>query len=145
MYGLFAGSLSFSIRDILTGIQEEGSTVHRIVWDLRIPRVLIGFIVGTCLAASGTLLQGVMRNPLADPGIIGVSSGAGFVAIVIMILFPQHLAFLPLGAFLGAFITAMVIYALSWQKGAPPSRIVLVGVSINALIGAKNVSINVIT
>lgn len=95
LYGLFAGSLSFSIRDILTGIQEEGSTVHRIVWDLRIPRVLIGFIVGTCLAASGTLLQGVMRNPLADPGIIGVSSGAGLVAIVIMILFPQHLAFLP--------------------------------------------------
>ncbi|MFE7914596.1 FecCD family ABC transporter permease, partial [Bacillus mobilis] len=74
--------------------------------------------------------------PLADPGIIGVSSGAGLVAIVIMILFPQHMAFLPLGAFLGAFITAMVIYALSWQKGAPPSRIVLVGVSINALIGA---------
>lgn len=135
-YGLFAGSLSFSVRDILTGIQDEGSTVHRIVWDLRIPRVLVGFIVGTCLAASGTLLQGVMRNPLADPGIIGVSSGAGLVAIVIMILFPQYLAFLPLGAFLGAFITAMVIYALSWQKGAPPSRIVLVGVSINALIGA---------
>lgn len=79
--------------------------------------MLIGFIVGTCLAASGTLLQGVMRNPLADPGIIGVSSGAGLVAIVIMILFPQHLAFLPLGAFLGSFITAMVIYALSWQKG----------------------------
>ncbi len=60
---------------------------------------------------------GVMRNPLADPGIIGVSSGAGLVAIVIMILFPQHMAFLPLGAFLGAFITAMIIYALSWQKG----------------------------
>ena len=115
-YGLFAGSLSFSVRDILTGIQDEGSTVHRIVWDLRIPRVLIGFIVGTCLAASGTLLQGVMRNPLADPGIIGVSSGAGLVAIVIMILFPQHLAFTTRGV-LGAFITAMVIYALSWQKG----------------------------
>ena len=65
---------------------------------------------------SGTLLQGVMRNPLADPGIIGVSSGAGFVAIVIMILFPQHLAFTTRGV-LGAFITAMVIYALSWQKG----------------------------
>ncbi|OON43088.1 iron ABC transporter permease, partial [Klebsiella pneumoniae] len=110
-YGLFAGSLSFSLRDILTGIQDEGSTVHRIVWDLRIPRVLVGFIVGTCLAASGALLQGVMRNPLADPGIIGVSSGAGLVAIVIMILFPQHMAFLPLGAFLGAFITAMIIYA----------------------------------
>lgn len=55
--------------------------------------MLVGFIVGTCLAASGALLQGVMRNPLADPGIIGVSSGAGLVAIVIMILFPQHMAF----------------------------------------------------
>ncbi|MGF2717008.1 iron chelate uptake ABC transporter family permease subunit, partial [Bacillus cereus] len=52
-YGLFAGSLSFSLRDILTGIQDESSTVHRIVWDLRIPRVLVGFIVGTCLATSG--------------------------------------------------------------------------------------------
>ncbi len=92
-YGLFAGSLSFSLRDILTGMQDEGSIVHRIVWDLRIPRVLVGFIVGTCLATSGALLQGVMRNPLADPGIIGVSSGAGLVAIIIMILFPQHMAF----------------------------------------------------
>ena len=113
-YGLIAGSLSFSLQDIVSGIQDENSTVHRIVWDLRIPRVLVGFIVGMCLAASG----------------------AGLVAIIIMILFPQHMAFLPLGAFLGAFITAMVIYALSWKKGAPPSRIVLVGVSINALIGA---------
>ncbi|MDR4369609.1 iron chelate uptake ABC transporter family permease subunit, partial [Bacillus cereus] len=69
-YGLFAGRLSFSVRDILTGIQDEGSTVHRIVWDLRIQRVLVGFIVGTCFAASGTLLHGVIRNPLADPGII---------------------------------------------------------------------------
>ena len=78
--------------------------------------MLVGFIVGTCLAASGALLQGVMRNPLADPGIIGVSSGAGLVAIVIMILFPQHMAFTARGV-LGAFITAMIIYALSWQKG----------------------------
>ena len=91
-YGLFAGSLSFSLRDIVTGIQDEGSTVHRIVWDLRIPRVLVGFIVGTCLVHLAQS-QGVMRNPLADPGIIGVSSGAGLVAIVIMILFPQHMAF----------------------------------------------------
>ena len=113
----FCRELIFSLRYIIEGIQDEGSTVHRIVWDLRIPRVLVGFIVGTCLAASGALLQGVMRNPLADPGIIGVSSGAGLVAIIIMILFPQHMAFLPLGAFLGAFITAMVIYALSWQRG----------------------------
>ena len=135
MYGLFAGSLSFSIRDILTGIQEEGSTVHRIVWDLRIPRVLIGFIVGTCLAASGTLLQGVMRNPLADPGIIGVSSGAGFVAIVIMILFPQHLAFTTRGVF-RSFHNSDGYLCFIMAKGAPPSRIVLVGVSINALIGA---------
>ncbi|XDY99654.1 FecCD family ABC transporter permease [Bacillus manliponensis] len=135
-YGLVAGSLSFSLKEMMVGIGDETTTVHRIVWDLRIPRVLVGFLVGMCLAASGALLQGVMRNPLADPGIIGVSSGAGFVAIIIMILFPMHMAFLPLGAFLGAFVTAMIIYALSWKNGASPSRIVLVGVSINALIGA---------
>ncbi|WP_238942040.1 iron ABC transporter permease [Bacillus sp. REN10] len=136
LYGLVAGSLSFSVREMIEGIGDEHSTVHRIVWDLRIPRVLIGFLVGMCLATSGSLLQGVMRNPLADPGIIGVSSGAGLVATIIIILFPQHMALLPLGAFLGALVTALLIYGLSWKKGASPSRIILVGISINALIGA---------
>ena len=99
LYGLFAGSLSFSIRDILTGIQEEGSTVHRIVWDLRIPRVLIGFIVGTCLAASGTLLQGVMRNPLCRSWYYRSFIWSRLCSNCHHDFIPTASSFLPLGAF----------------------------------------------
>src|SRR5699024_1953575 len=109
---------------------------RRIVWDLRLPRVLIGLIVGMCLASSGAILQGVMRNPLADPGIIGVSSGAGLAATVIMIVFPAYIGLVPLAAFIGALITALSIYLLFWKGGTSPVRIILVGVAINAVIGA---------
>ncbi len=137
LYGIIAGAVSISIQDVIKGIfVTEDSMARRIVWDLRIPRVFIGFIVGMCLAMSGAILQGIMRNPLADPGIIGVSSGAGLVATVIMILFPTMIHLLPLGAFIGALLTTLIIYGLSWQKGASPVRIILVGVAINAVIGA---------
>ena len=108
----------------------------RIVWDLRFPRVLIGMLVGMCLAMSGGILQGIMKNPLADPGIIGVTSGAGLAATTIMIIYPAYIMFLPLAAFLGAFITALVIYMMSWKGGTSPMRIILVGVAINAVLGA---------
>ncbi|QFG00956.1 iron ABC transporter permease [Psychrobacillus glaciei] len=134
---LMIGQVSFSLEEIWNGIfHTEESLARRIVWDLRFPRVLIGMIVGMCLASSGAILQGVMKNPLADPGIIGVSSGAGLAATTIMIMFPAYILFLPLAAFLGALITALVIYVLSWKGGTSPIRIILVGVAINAVIGA---------
>ncbi|MFD0957336.1 FecCD family ABC transporter permease [Virgibacillus alimentarius] len=134
---LMIGQVSFSLQGIWDGIfSKEDSLARRIVWDLRFPRVLIGLIVGMCLASSGAILQGVMRNPLADPGIIGVSSGAGIAATVIMIIFPAYIALVPLAAFLGALITALLIYILSWKGGTSPVRIILVGVAINAVIGA---------
>jgi len=134
---LMFGPVSFSLNEIWGGIfNSEDSLERRIVWDLRFPRVLIGIIVGMCLAASGAILQGIMKNPLADPGIIGVSAGAGLAATTIMIIFPAFILFLPLAAFLGALITALVIYALSWSGGTSPIRIILVGVAINAVIGA---------
>ncbi|WP_456272454.1 FecCD family ABC transporter permease [Bacillus sp. AK031] len=136
-FGVMTGAVSVSISEAVKGVvNAEDSFARRIVWDLRIPRVLIGFIVGMCLAAAGAILQGIMRNPLADPGIIGVSSGAGLVATFIMILFPTMIHFLPLGAFLGALLTTLIIYAMSWKRGASPVRIILVGVAVNALIGA---------
>lgn len=134
---LMFGPVSFSLNEIWGGIfNSEDTLERRIVWDLRFPRVLIGIIVGMCLAASGAILQGIMKNPLADPGIIGVSAGAGLAATTIMIIFPAFILFLPLAAFLGALITALVIYALSWSGGTSPIRIILVGVAINAVIGA---------
>ena len=134
---LMIGPVSFSTQEIWNGIFVANDTMERrIVWELRFPRVLVGMIVGVSLAVSGAILQGVMRNPLADPGIIGVSSGAGLAATVIMIIYPAYIMFLPLAAFLGALVTAVVIYALSWRGGASPLRIILVGVAINAVIGA---------
>ncbi|WP_442852910.1 FecCD family ABC transporter permease [Bacillus sp. OxB-1] len=134
---LMIGPVSFSPMEVWNGITTSADSLERrIVWELRVPRMLVGLIVGMCLAASGAILQGIMRNPLADPGIIGVSSGAGLAATVIMILFPAYIMLLPAAAFLGALITGLVIYAMSWKGGASPVRIILVGVAINAVIGA---------
>lgn len=134
---LMVGTVSFSVSEVWNGILTANDSLERrIVWELRVPRMLVGLIVGMCLATSGAILQGIMRNPLADPGIIGVSSGAGLAATTIMILFPAYIMLLPVAAFLGAFITALVIYAMSWKGGASPVRIILVGVAINAVLGA---------
>ncbi|WOV84856.1 iron ABC transporter permease [Sporosarcina jeotgali] len=134
---LMIGSVSFSFTEIINGLFNSTDTLERrIVWELRLPRLLIGLIVGMCLAASGSILQGIMRNPLADPGIIGVSSGAGLAATAIMILFPAYIMLLPAAAFLGALVTALVIYAMSWRGGTSAVRIILVGVAVNAVIGA---------
>ncbi|WP_042170738.1 FecCD family ABC transporter permease [Paenibacillus gorillae] len=137
VYGISYGSVPIPIHDIWIVLTGDGDSTYRtIIMDLRLPRVLIGLLTGACLAASGALLQGVMRNPLADPGIIGVSSGAGLAAVITMVLLPQFSYLLPLSAFTGAFIAAMLIYLLAWDKGSSPIKIVLAGVAVNALLGA---------
>ncbi|WP_034681895.1 FecCD family ABC transporter permease [Caldalkalibacillus mannanilyticus] len=137
VYGLIEGSVPISIREIWNVLfYHSDGFASQIIWDLRLPRVLTGALVGICLALSGALLQGVMRNPLADPGIIGVSAGAGFVAVLMMIVFPQFIQFLPLGAFLGALITTLIIYLVAWEGGVSPHRMILAGVAINSLLGA---------
>lgn len=134
---LSAGSVSISLADIWSVFMRNGDPAHQqIIMDLRLPRILIGMLVGACLAASGALLQGVMKNPLADPGIIGVSAGAGVAAMITMVIFPHLSYLLPLSAFIGALLTALVIYFLAWEKSTSPVKIILAGVAINALLGA---------
>src|SRR5690625_7360105 len=77
-----------------------------------------------------------MKNPLADPGIIGVSSGGGLAAVITMVLLHQFGYLLPVAAFLGALITALAIYLLAWDQGSSPVKIILAGVAMNALLGA---------
>lgn len=137
LYGLTTGSVTMSVSDVLEGLKgDEGTMEHQIVWNLRLPRLLTGLLVGMCLAVSGGLLQGIMRNPLADPGVIGVSAGAGLVAILTMLVFPEYTNLLPLGAFLGAFVAATLVYLLAWDGGISPLRLILAGVAINTLLGA---------
>ena len=135
---LMMGQVSFTVGEVLQGLfSHEDTMARRIVWEIRLPRILIALIVGACLAIAGTILQGVMQNPLADPGVIGITSGAGIMAVLVMVVFPGYILYLPIAAFIGAFTAAMIVYVLSIKKGGTsPTRIILVGVAVNAICGA---------
>lgn len=136
-HGLIYGPIPITLSEVILVFLQTGDSVHeKIIIDVRLPRILIGIFVGICLAASGAILQGVMKNPLADPGIIGVSSGAGLAAVITMVLLPQYSYLLPFTAFLGALLTSLLIYLLAWGQETSPVKIVLAGVAINALLGA---------
>lgn len=107
-----------------------------IIWTIRLPRSIVAVLVGASLAVSGAILQAVMKNPLADPQIIGVSAGAGLAGVTILILFPSLTYLVPLCAFLGAMFAAIAVYALAWKQGVRPSRIILAGVAVSAFLGS---------
>lgn len=130
------GSVSYTTAEILESIFAPSSTIHTIIVNLRLPRVLLAAIVGMCLAAAGTLLQAVMQNPLADPGIIGVSSGASVAATVVFLVVPSWTSSLPVLAFLGAAAACLIIYLMAWKRGVEPTRIILAGTAVNAMLGA---------
>lgn len=132
------GSVKVPVADILRAVFiENESMYHQVIWNVRLPRTLVGGLVGMNLAVAGAILQGVMRNPLADPGIIGISAGAGLSGIIILILFPAAVAWVPPVSFLGAFSAAVLIYMLAWKGGTiKPMRIILAGVAVSALLGA---------
>ncbi len=100
------------------------------------PRVLLALIVGANIAISGALLQAVMGNPLADPGLTGVTSGAAVCALIIMLAAPEYIDLIPLAALIGGLFAATIVYALAWrQNGISPIMIILSGVAVNALAG----------
>ncbi|GAA6614821.1 FecCD family ABC transporter permease [Scytonema sp. NUACC26] len=108
-----------------------------VVVTLRLPRVLISWLVGLGLGLAGVILQGLTRNPLADPGIIGVNAGAALAAVTLIVLFPAAPSFaLPLAAFGGAVVVALLIYLLAGTGEKSPLRLVLVGVALAAIAGA---------
>ncbi|SHE98447.1 FecCD family ABC transporter permease [Clostridium fallax] len=128
------GSVSIPIKDIIDTFLGNGNEINEsIIMNMRLPRIIIAVFVGASLSMSGALLQSVMKNPLADPGITGVSSGASLVAIIIMIYVPTLNKFLPFCAFLGAIVACIMVFALSWDNGLNSMRIILAGVAVNAI------------
>lgn len=108
-----------------------------VVNTLRLPRALVALLVGMGLAVAGTILQGLTRNALAAPEIIGINSGASLVAVAFIVLRPGlPVGWLPVAAFSGGLGAAIAIYFLAWNKGSSPIRLILVGVGLTALIGA---------
>lgn len=133
------GSAGYSVSEMARAIfSKEASTVKTVVMKLRAPRVILAVLVGAALSVSGCLMQAVMRNPLADPGTIGVSAGAGTAAITILLIFPNLSMSLPLFAFVGAALACVLIYLLAWKDGIDPVRIILSGVAVNSVLGAYN-------
>ncbi|MEM9082937.1 MAG: iron ABC transporter permease [Planctomycetota bacterium] len=122
----------------LLGSSDADPTATQIIQRLRLPVAVCALLIGANLAASGVLLQGVMRNPLAAPNIVGVTAGAGLGATIILALRPDWINFLPFAAFLGAFAATLIVYALSWQPGTgtSPVRMILAGVAITAMLSA---------
>lgn len=139
LVAIAVGSAGYSITEILRALfSGEKSTIKVIVLNLRLPRLILAVLIGASLSASGALLQSVMRNPLADPGTIGVSAGAGTAATTILLLFPQLTNSVPLFAFGGAALACFLIYSMAWKGGIDPTRIILSGVAINSVLGAYN-------
>ena len=107
-----------------------------IVWNTRLPRVLVAAFVGFNLAVSGAIFQAVTRNELASPFILGVSSGAGFAVLVTLVLVPTFAAFLPLTAALGGTLAFAIVYAIAWKGGTSPVRLVLAGVIVGTVLNS---------
>ena len=139
LVSMAVGSAGYSVPEILRALfSEEKSAIKTIVINLRLPRIILAILIGASLAAAGALLQSVMRNPLADPGTIGVSAGAGTAATTILLLFPNLTSSVPLFAFGGAALACVLIYMMAWKEGVDPTRIILSGVAINSVLGAYN-------
>ena len=108
-----------------------------IVNTLRLPRMLVAALVGVALGISGAIMQGLTRNPLASPDILGISAGAGLVAVTLIVVVQDVPGgVIPLAAFGGALLIAGLIYLLAWRGGDSPLRLILVGIGLAAVTGA---------
>lgn len=143
------GAVSLSLTDVINALYARIASVQSddigrlneaVVWDLRLSRVITAMIVGASLATCGAAMQGLFGNPLADPGIVGVSSGASLGAIIVVVLQISTFGIwtLPIGAFVAGVATTFLIYALArpGKDGGDNTKLLLVGIAVNAIGGA---------
>ena len=138
-FSLTNGSVEIGAVEVFRNFFGESSldeTRRQILENIRLPRTIAAMLVGINLALSGAILQAVMKNPLADPHIIGISSGAGLFGIFVMLIFDDAGALMTPAAFIGAILAAIMIYILAWKDGIKPIRIILAGVAVSAFLGA---------
>ena len=132
-FGAADASVSEAFRVLFSG---DITTDFKIVFYIRLPRALGAFLAGAALATAGIIIQAVLNNPLAAPNLIGVNAGAGFFVILVMAVLRDFLPFLPLAAFIGALLTALLIYAISALTGAGKVTVTLVGVAVGSILTA---------
>lgn len=126
------------VTEVLLGGGTEAE--HLIVWDLRVPRSLVGVLVGIGLGISGAITQSITRNPLASPDILGITAGASAGAVAVIIFGGPTLVGatmgVPMAAMLGGLLTAGLIYLLAWRRGIEGFRLILIGIAMNAILAA---------
>lgn len=135
---LMLGDSLLSPQTVLQALwNSEASEYGFVVETLRLPRILMAAMVGAALALSGLVLQSMIRNPLASPDIIGITSGASAAAVAFLSLFAGlGMGWLPVFAIAGALVAALAIYVLAWRNGVTPMRLILVGIGVSAAMGA---------
>ncbi|WP_456696850.1 FecCD family ABC transporter permease [Aeromicrobium sp. P5_D10] len=136
---IMIGARGLSVGTVLGALGgSDGSTEHLIIWELRIPRTVVGLVVGPALGLSGALIQAFTRNPLADPGILGVNAGAGFfVTLAVGVLGLTSVGAYVWFALLGAAVVTVLVYLIGsvGRGGATPVRMTLAGVAMSAVLG----------
>ena len=137
IFSLAKGPVFISIEDIWLAIIKQGEEINQtIIWELRLPRLMASLLVGSSLGMSGALLQGMLKNGLASPYLLGISAGSGLV-IVFFISFGLMQSFIPFAAWMGAILTTLIVFVLSKDGNKiVVERLVLGGVAISSLFGA---------
>lgn len=136
--GLATGSSSIAWPDLAPGLTDSDHPVYPVLAEIRAPRVLAAGLVGSGLGAAGLLLQTAVRNPLADPGLLGVTAAAGTAALVSIVFFPEQAFLAPAFAFVGGLLAASLLILATAASGRPPTplRMILTGVGVQALFFA---------
>ncbi|MGG1481390.1 iron ABC transporter permease [Bacillus smithii] len=146
LISLQLGSFSIKPWEVVQTFLGQGTRKQEIVlFSMRLPRIVMAILVGTALAVSGAILQSITKNDLADPGIMGISSGAA-LAVVMYIYFMNGNVYdgvsnltiwtMPVVAFFGSILGAVLIYLFAWKKGINPTRLILIGIGINSAFQA---------
>ena len=138
LFSLSMGNASISIVQAVKDLLSHSPSLHQtVVWEIRLPRVLLAVLVGATLGLAGAAMQGFLRNPLAEPGILGVSSGAALGAVIVLYFGFAAAAWywLPVAAIVGALIALVLVYLLAGFRSSVLS-LILAGVAINAIAGA---------
>jgi iron complex transport system permease protein len=137
------GSFSMSPMEVFQTLFGHGTEQQKLaLFDFRLPRIVISLLIGAGLAVSGCLLQGIVRNPIAEPGILGINAGAGVMVVLFVTLFPNMtnapVWLLPCLALIGSSLAALLLIMLAYNKneGLSPIRLVLSGIAISAGLSA---------
>ncbi|QHS21487.1 iron ABC transporter permease [Virgibacillus sp. MSP4-1] len=136
---LSTGVIPISPMEVIQTLLLQGTDQQELVlFDFRLPRIVLAILIGAGLSVSGVILQAVTHNELAEPGILGINTGAGLAVVLFIYFFQDTLGanmstfVMPLFALIGALLAALLIYVIAWKNGVSPIRLVLVGIGVNA-------------